>query len=278
MSRCRRARGRRWRRRPGRRSSPRCETDVRYFRSDRGRASQMNAGARAARGDALLFLHADTQLPEEAASAIADALGDPSVVGGRFDVRFDNPRWPFRMIAFDDEPALAAYRHLHRGPGIFVRRAVFDDLGGYPDIPLMEDIELSARLKRRGRLACLSLRVTTSARKWEREGILRTILLMWTLRLLYWLGVDSHPPPPLVLRGQTPKRQRLTPRGQTPGVSSCGGASSGGRLRGRRRGRRGRGAAGAARGASGRGRGCAARPRGAGRGSRRRSCARRRCG
>ena len=73
---------------------------------------------------------------------------------------------------------------------IFVRRDVFDALGGYPDIPLMEDVELSARLKRRGRIRCLRLRVTTSARKWEREGILRTIVLMWTLRFLYFFRVD----------------------------------------------------------------------------------------
>ena len=104
-------------------------------------------------------------------------------------MRFDNPRWPFRMIASMMNRRSRLTGIFTGDQAIFVRRAVFDDLGGYADIPLMEDIELSARLKRRGRLACLSLRVTTSARKWEREGILRTILLMWTLRLLYWLGV-----------------------------------------------------------------------------------------
>jgi rSAM/selenodomain-associated transferase 2 len=163
---------------------------VRYLVGERGRARQMNAGVRAARGDVLLFLHADTQLPEGAAAAIAGALADPSAVGGRFDVRFSNEHWPFRMIA-----ALMNRRSRLTGiatgdQAIFARRAAFDDLGGYPDIPLMEDIELCARLKRRGRIACLSLRVTTSARKWEEEGVLRTIVLMWTLRLLYWLGVD----------------------------------------------------------------------------------------
>ena len=156
----------------------------------RGRARQMNAGARASRGDALLFLHADTTLPAGAVSAIADALADPSVVGGRFDVRFTSPRWPFRMIA-----ALMNWRSRWSGiatgdQGIFVRRAAFDALGGYPDIPLMEDIELTRRLKRLGRIACLDARVTTSSRKWEREGIARTILLMWTLRLFYFLGVS----------------------------------------------------------------------------------------
>ena len=164
--------------------------DVRYLRSERGRGRQMNAGARAAGGDALLFLHADTRLPEGAAEAIAAALADPSVVGGRFDVQFANPRWPFRMIAFMMNRRSRLTGIATGDQGIFVRRSAFDSLGGYPDIPLMEDIDFSARLKRRGRLACLPLRVTTSARKWEREGVLRTIALMSTLRLLYWLGVS----------------------------------------------------------------------------------------
>jgi len=163
---------------------------VRFIASPRGRARQMNAGARVARGEALLFLHADTVLPEGATSAITGALADPSVVGGRFDVRFTSPRWPFRMIA-----ALMNRRSRWSGistgdQGIFVTRAAFDALGGYPDIPLMEDIELTRRLKRLGRLASLDLRVTTSSRKWERDGILRTVLLMWSLRFLYFCGVS----------------------------------------------------------------------------------------
>jgi rSAM/selenodomain-associated transferase 2 len=163
---------------------------VRLVESPRGRARQMNAGAEVARGDALLFLHADTVLPDGATAVIARALADPEVVGGRFDVRFSSARWPFRMIA-----ALMNRRSRWSGistgdQGIFVRRAAFDALGGYPDIALMEDIELTKRLKRLGRLACLDLRVTTSSRKWERDGILRTILLMWTLRVLYFCGVS----------------------------------------------------------------------------------------
>ena len=163
---------------------------ARLVEGPRGRARQMNAGARAARGDVLLFLHADTVLPDGAAAAIAAALADSRVVGGRFDVRFTSPRWPFRMIA-----ALMNRRSRWSGistgdQGIFVRRAAFDALGGYPDIPLMEDIELTRRLKRQGRLASLDLRVTTSSRKWEAEGIARTIALMWTLRLLYFCGVS----------------------------------------------------------------------------------------
>lgn len=163
---------------------------ARVVESPRGRARQMNAGARAASGDVLLFLHADTALPDGAVEAIAAALADPRVVGGRFDVRFTSPRWPFRMIA-----ALMNVRSRWSGistgdQGIFVRRAAFDALGGYADIPLMEDVELTRRLKRAGRLASLRLRVTTSSRKWEREGIARTIALMWTLRLLYACGAS----------------------------------------------------------------------------------------
>ena len=156
----------------------------------RGRARQMNAGARAARGDVLLFLHADTVLPPGFERAIARALADPGVVGGRFDVRLDNPGWPYRMIG-----GLMNWRSRLSGistgdQALFVRREVFEALGGFPDIPLMEDVEITRRLKRRGRQAALRDQVTTSARKWEREGVARTIGLMWTLRLLYACGVS----------------------------------------------------------------------------------------
>lgn len=155
----------------------------------RGRARQMNAGARAAGGDVLLFLHADTLLPDGALAAVEAAVGDPGVVAGRFDIRFDNPRPVFRMIAWFMNQR-SRWSGISTGDqAIFVRRQVFEALGGYPDMPLMEDVELCRRLKRRGRLAALPLRVTTSARKWEREGAVRTILLMWTLRLLYMAGV-----------------------------------------------------------------------------------------
>lgn len=165
---------------------------ARYLVSDRGRARQMNAGARVARGSVFVFLHADTLLPAGAPAAIARALADPAVVGGRFDVGFASPRRSFRVIA-----AFMNWRSRLTGIAtgdqtIFVRRAAFEALGGYADIPLMEDVELSARLKQHGRTRGVCLRVTTSARKWEREGILRTIVLMWALRLLYFFGVDTQ--------------------------------------------------------------------------------------
>jgi rSAM/selenodomain-associated transferase 2 len=163
---------------------------VRWLSASRGRARQMNAGARAARGEILLFLHADTRLPDGAGAAIRAALADPAVVGGRFDVRLDSRRPLLRLVAWLMNRRSRLTGICTGDQGIFVRRAVFDALGGYPDIPLMEDVELTRRLKRRGRLAALPLRVVTSARKWETEGVVRTVLLMWTLRLLYALGVS----------------------------------------------------------------------------------------
>jgi rSAM/selenodomain-associated transferase 2 len=161
-----------------------------YLESARGRARQMNAGARAASGDVLLFLHADTVLPPGAPSAIACALADPAMVGGRFDVCFSSARWAFWVIAAFMNARSRLTRIATGDQAIFVRRAAFEALDGYPDIPLMEDIALSRRLKRVGRMSCLRLQVVTSARKWEREGILRTIFLMWTLRFLYCCGTD----------------------------------------------------------------------------------------
>ncbi|MFI5374963.1 MAG: TIGR04283 family arsenosugar biosynthesis glycosyltransferase [Candidatus Rokuibacteriota bacterium] len=165
------------------------QAGVRLLEGARGRARQMNAGARQAGGDVLLFLHADTWLPDGAAGAIAVALADPAVVGGRFDVRFDSRRRVLGIVAWLMNARSRATSICTGDQAIFVRRAAFDAVGGYPDIALMEDIELCRRLKARGRLAALRARVTTSARKWEREGPLRTIGLMWTLRLLYFCGV-----------------------------------------------------------------------------------------
>jgi rSAM/selenodomain-associated transferase 2 len=164
--------------------------DVRWTTAPRGRARQMNAGALVARGDVLLFLHADTSLPAGAGAAILAALADPDVVGGRFDVRLDSRRHLLALVAWMMNCRSRLTGISTGDQAIFVRRAAFDALGGYADIPLMEDVELTRRLKRRGHLAALRLRVSTSARKWEREGVVRTIALMWALRLAYTLGVS----------------------------------------------------------------------------------------
>ncbi|HEU0067716.1 MAG TPA: TIGR04283 family arsenosugar biosynthesis glycosyltransferase [Nitrospiraceae bacterium] len=157
-----------------------------------GRARQMNEGAKASRGEVLLFLHADTQLPRDATTVINRALADHRMVGGRFDVRFDRPSMWGTIIS-----RMMNWRSRLSGlatgdQALFVRRPLFEQMGGFADMPLMEDIEFSRRLKRKGATAALTATVTTSFRRWEQQGPLRTILLMWTLRLLYWIGVSPH--------------------------------------------------------------------------------------
>jgi rSAM/selenodomain-associated transferase 2 len=161
----------------------------RVITAPRGRAVQMNAGAAAAMGDVLMFLHADTRLPDDADRLVLDGLADSAKVWGRFDVRIDgsgllaligimmNTRSRLTGIATGDQ-------------AMFMTRAAFDNAGGFPPIALMEDVALSARLKRISRPLCLTARATTSARRWQRHGVLRTILLMWKLRLAYYFGAD----------------------------------------------------------------------------------------
>jgi rSAM/selenodomain-associated transferase 2 len=163
---------------------------VQFLAGARGRARQMNAGARVASGQILLFLHADTRLPHGALDAVTRAMVDPAVVGGRFDVRFDTAHPTMGMVAWFINRRSRLSGIATGDQAIFVRRTAFEALGGYPDIPLMEDVELSRRLKRHGHLACLRETVTTSARKWQREGVLRTILLMWGVRFLHFCGVS----------------------------------------------------------------------------------------
>ena len=158
----------------------------------KGRGTQMNAGAAQATTDILLFLHADTQLPHNARNVIEQALSHPHGVGGRFDVRFPQDRGYAWMVS-------RMMNHRSRLSGIctgdqsmFVRRTVFESMGGFADIPLMEDIEFSRRLKQKGIVVALKETVTTSFRRWEQHGPLRTILRMWILRFLYWVGWDPH--------------------------------------------------------------------------------------
>jgi rSAM/selenodomain-associated transferase 2 len=157
----------------------------------RGRARQMNAGAHVADGDVLLFLHADTDLPQGFLRLLSDAFSDPQIVGGRFDVWLDAEGWSFRMIETLMNVRSRVTKISTGDQAIFVRRAVFQKIGGYPDLELMEDIEFSRRLKREGRIACLRERVTTSARRWQRDGVARTIVKMWTLRLCHFFGVST---------------------------------------------------------------------------------------
>src|SRR5207245_3226023 len=154
----------------------------RVLEAPRGRARRMVAGAAAARGEVLVFLHADTRLPAGYAQAVAGALADPAVVGGRFDVRLDAAGLAYRAIGRLISLRSRLTRVATGDQAIFVRRAVFERLGGYPLVPLMEDVALSRAMKRVGRVACLSETVTTSARRWQRPGVARTGLVMWALR------------------------------------------------------------------------------------------------
>lgn len=158
----------------------------------RGRAAQMNAGAAVASGDVLLFLHADTRLPPDADTAVAQALECPGRCWGRFDVRISGPHLLLRVVAAMMN-ARSRWTGIATGDqAIFVTREAFGRVGGYAEIPLMEDIALSKRLKPLAHPLCLRARVTTSGRRWQQHGVLRTILLMWRLRLAYALGADPE--------------------------------------------------------------------------------------
>lgn len=162
----------------------------RVIDAPRGRAAQMNAGAAAATGDTLLFLHADTRLPPGFAAAVRRALADPRVVGGRFDVTLEPGSPLLRLTGALMNRRSRLTRIATGDQAIFVRRDVFEALGGFPAIPLMEDIAFSSALKRRGRTAALRERVVSSSRRWQENGVVRTILLMWSLRILYFCGVS----------------------------------------------------------------------------------------
>ena len=161
------------------------------LQAPRGRAAQMNAGAAQAQGDVLLFLHADTRLPGDAAVAIEQAIS-AGAQWGRFDVTITGRSLMFPLIA-----ALMNLRSRWSGiatgdQAIFVRRDLFERIGGYADLPLMEDIDLCKRLRAGSAPTCLRQRVSTSGRRWERHGVWRTIILMWRLRWRYWRGEPAE--------------------------------------------------------------------------------------
>jgi rSAM/selenodomain-associated transferase 2 len=154
----------------------------------RGRAPQMNAGAKAAKGDAFLFLHADTRIPESADLAIAGALA--SHAWGRFDVSIDSGHRLLAVVAFMMNLRSRMTGIATGDQAIFVTRGAFEKAGAFPPIALMEDVALSANLKRQGAPACVKEGAVTSGRRWERRGVAATIVLMWRLRLLYFFGAD----------------------------------------------------------------------------------------
>ena len=171
-------------------TAERAASRARLVRARRGRGAQMNAGAGAARGDALLFLHADGRLPRGAAAAIRDAFQDPTVVGGHFQVRFSGHGRNERFLtSFYD--ALRRLGVVYGDAAIFVRRSAFEKVGGFRDFPIMEDLDLVNRLRRTGRVVALPQVVVASSRRWQRGGVLRTWAAWVVIQSLYFLGV--HP-------------------------------------------------------------------------------------
>ncbi len=159
--------------------------------SPRGRACQMNAGAAVASGDVLLFLHADTDLPENAFMVIEDALCSPNVVAGAFRICFNCDRLLYRLVAFATN-LRSQLRTLFTGDqAYFIRASSFRAIGGYPELPLMEDLEIITQLRKIGKVVLLPHYVTTSARRHEKIGLWRSICFMWYLRTLYRFGVSA---------------------------------------------------------------------------------------
>ncbi|MDX8396760.1 MAG: TIGR04283 family arsenosugar biosynthesis glycosyltransferase [Mariprofundaceae bacterium] len=160
--------------------------------SELGRSVQMNAGAMHSTADILLFVHADTEFDVSHIQTIKEVMLDERFVGGRFDVRLSGQHWMFRVIEFmiNVRSRLTA---ISTGDQCqFVRRDVFEKMGGFVEQDLMEDVEFSKQLKRHGKVACLRQKVITSSRRWEKKGILKTVWLMWKLRCLYYLGVSPN--------------------------------------------------------------------------------------
>jgi len=159
--------------------------------SEKGRALQMNAGAAIAHGDIFWFLHADTLVAEDSLVLLSSALSS-GYDWGRFDVRLSGQQLLLRIVERMMNLRSCLTGIATGDQGLFMTRDVFDEVGGFPTIPLMEDIELSKKLKKTGRPGCIKAAIVTSSRRWEQNGILRTIWLMWRLRLLYWLGVSAE--------------------------------------------------------------------------------------
>jgi len=158
--------------------------------SARGRATQMNAGAGVARGDVLMFLHADTRLPADADQHVLQGLAQSGRAWGRFDVSIDGRHLLLRVIARAMNLRSRLTGIATGDQSMFVTRRAFDAVGAFPEIALMEDITLARNLKRVSPPLCLRARVVTSGRRWEQRGVARTIVRMWRLRLAYFLGAD----------------------------------------------------------------------------------------
>ncbi|MGA9309571.1 MAG: TIGR04283 family arsenosugar biosynthesis glycosyltransferase [Pseudonocardiaceae bacterium] len=165
---------------------------ARTVRSAAGRATQMNAGAAVTTGDILWFIHADCRVPVDALDLLRRALLDPGVVGGGLQLRFDQRSLGLDYLAVSSNLRARRLHWIFGDQAMFVRREVFDSVGGFPQIPLMEDLEMSRMLRRRGRLEVLPTTVTASARRLVYQGVWRMTVLMQLLKLQYLLGVDPE--------------------------------------------------------------------------------------
>jgi rSAM/selenodomain-associated transferase 2 len=161
--------------------------------SEVGRARQMNSGAETAQGDVLIFLHADTKLPKEAFVKISGALLDSTCIGGAFSLGIDTDRISLKFIAWTANVRVWFTRVPFGDHAIFLRRKYFQEIGGYKDIPLMEDVDLMERIRKSdGKIIILKEKAQTSPRKWEKGGVFRTTLKNQVIRKLYRLGVSPH--------------------------------------------------------------------------------------
>jgi len=165
---------------------------ARVVHSERGRARQLAAGVRASDGDVVLLLHADTRLPTGWRAAVIDALRDERVVGGAFRLCFDERSPVFRFIEWGARWRLRLWRFPYGDQALFMRRRALEAVGGIPEVPLMEDLDLVYRLKRVGDLALLATPVVTSARRYRAGGPLRTMLRHWVAAAAWTLGVDRR--------------------------------------------------------------------------------------
>ncbi len=170
---------------------PRAErAGARVLRSERGRAAQLQAGARASHGDVVLFLHADTRLPAGWPHAVNDALRDPAVAGGAFRFRFDRRDASLLLVEWGARLRGAIFRLPYGDQALFLRRRVLDALGGVPQVPIFEDLDLVRGIRRAGRLALLPLPATTSSRRYLDRGVGRTMLRHGVAALAWAVGAD----------------------------------------------------------------------------------------
>jgi rSAM/selenodomain-associated transferase 2 len=161
--------------------------------SGKGRGKQMNAGASVAKGDILIFLHADTELPMRALKRMNAFINRNQYVGGAFDLGIKSNKFIYRIISFLGSLRSRLNRIPYGDQAIFIRRDYFNEIGGYRDIPLMEDVELMRRIKRSGKKILIFYdRTMTSPRRWEEEGVIYSIFRNWTLQVLYFLGLSPR--------------------------------------------------------------------------------------